>query len=86
MAETRIELPQGTLDLLILKTVALGPQACTRTIDANYINGTHIHMKITPAVVNGFLLPQTLTADIDEPHLSLSADAAFKNYAFDAPI
>jgi PadR family transcriptional regulator, regulatory protein PadR len=26
MADARIELPQGTLDLLILKTVALGPQ------------------------------------------------------------
>lgn len=26
MGEERIELPQGTLDLLILKTVALGPQ------------------------------------------------------------
>jgi len=26
MAEERIELPQGTLDLLILKIVALGPQ------------------------------------------------------------
>jgi PadR family transcriptional regulator, regulatory protein PadR len=26
MADTRIELPQGTLDLLILKTIALGPQ------------------------------------------------------------
>ena len=26
MAEPRIELPQGTLDLLILKTIALGPQ------------------------------------------------------------
>jgi PadR family transcriptional regulator, regulatory protein PadR len=26
MADERIELPQGTLDLLILKTVALGPQ------------------------------------------------------------
>jgi PadR family transcriptional regulator PadR len=26
MADGRIELPQGTLDLLILKTVALGPQ------------------------------------------------------------
>jgi len=26
MAQDRIELPQGTLDLLILKTVALGPQ------------------------------------------------------------
>src|SRR6267154_2816365 len=26
MAEERIDLPQGTLDLLILKTVALGPQ------------------------------------------------------------
>ncbi len=25
MAETRLDLPQGTLDLLILKTVALGP-------------------------------------------------------------
>ncbi|HEV2386165.1 MAG TPA: PadR family transcriptional regulator [Candidatus Acidoferrales bacterium] len=26
MGEQRIELPQGTLDLLILKTLALGPQ------------------------------------------------------------
>lgn len=26
MPEQRIELPQGTLDLLILKTIALGPQ------------------------------------------------------------
>ena len=26
MAEQRIDLPQGTLDLLILKTLALGPQ------------------------------------------------------------
>jgi PadR family transcriptional regulator PadR len=26
MAETRIDLPQGTLDLLILRTLALGPQ------------------------------------------------------------
>jgi len=26
MADERIDLPQGTLDLLILKTVALGPQ------------------------------------------------------------
>src|SRR5882724_5320933 len=26
MSEQRIDLPQGTLDLLILKTVALGPQ------------------------------------------------------------
>src|ERR1700736_1868975 len=26
MADPRIELPQGTLDLLILKTIALGPQ------------------------------------------------------------
>jgi PadR family transcriptional regulator PadR len=26
MAELRIDLPQGTLDLLILRTVALGPQ------------------------------------------------------------
>ena len=26
MADTRVELPQGTLDLLILKTLALGPQ------------------------------------------------------------
>ena len=26
MADARIELPQGTLDLLILKTLALGPQ------------------------------------------------------------
>lgn len=67
-------------------TVGIGQRFCARTVDANYTNGTHIHMKITPALVNGFLLPQTVSADIDEPHLSMSADAAFTNYAFSAPL
>ncbi len=64
-------------------TVALGPQGCARTVDAAFSDGTSIHMNITPSEVDGFLLPHSLTADIDEPHLSLSASADFKNYQFE---
>jgi hypothetical protein len=34
--------------------------------------------------VNGFMLPAGLSAEIDEPHLALSADAAFEDYSFAA--
>ena len=35
MSDTRLDLPQGTLDLLILKTLALGPQHGGRSPNAS---------------------------------------------------
>jgi hypothetical protein len=63
-------------------TVTLGPLGHARRVDANYSDGTHIDMTVNSSEVGGFLLPATLKADIDEPHLALSANADFKNYAF----
>jgi hypothetical protein len=63
-------------------TVALGPKLCARQIDALYNDGTQIKMNVTFRPVNGFLLPAALTADIDEPHMPLSASAQFKDYSF----
>jgi PadR family transcriptional regulator, regulatory protein PadR len=45
MADDRIDLPQGTLDLLILKTVALGPQhgwAISERIQQISSNALHV--------------------------------------------
>jgi PadR family transcriptional regulator PadR len=45
MADDRIDLPQGTLDLLILKTVALGPQhgwAISERIQRISSNALHV--------------------------------------------
>ena len=63
-------------------TVALGPRWCARKVQAAYTDGTQIGMDVTFAEVDSFLLPATLTADIDEPHLPLTANAEFKNYRF----
>jgi hypothetical protein len=63
--------------------VALGPKWCAREVQADYNDGTHIKMNITFGAVDGFQLPATLSAEIDEPHLALSADGTFENYAFD---
>lgn len=62
--------------------VGLGPKWCARQIDALYSDGTQIKMNVTFHPVDGFMLPSGLTADIDEPHMALSASAQFKNYAF----
>jgi hypothetical protein len=40
-------------------------------------------MEIDFGIVNGFMLPTTLTAKIDEPHLALSVNGEFKDYTFD---
>ncbi len=62
--------------------VALGPKWCARQIDASYNDGTEIKMNVNFGSVDGFMLPASLTADIDEPHLDLSASAQFKDYSF----
>ncbi len=63
--------------------VTMGASGRTRKLDATYDDGTHIVMDVSCSNVDGFLVPATLTADIDEPHLALSANADFTDYDFD---
>lgn len=63
-------------------TVALGPRGATRRVDATYSDGTHIETRVSRSDVDGFFLPQSMTAQIDEPHIALSASADFKDYTF----
>lgn len=63
-------------------TVTLGPFGHARRVDATYNDGTHITMSVNEGTIGGYLLPMTLTADIDEPHLALSCNADFKDYDF----
>jgi hypothetical protein len=62
-------------------TVAINPISGAHWVDATYSDGMHIHMVVSSNVVNGFLLPVSLNADVDRPHMPLSADAAFSDYA-----
>ncbi|MFY9666185.1 MAG: hypothetical protein WAK19_17190 [Candidatus Cybelea sp.] len=48
------------------------------------MEGMHVKMEINFGNVNGFMLAAALNAEIDEPHLALTADGKFKNYTFDA--
>jgi hypothetical protein len=66
-------------------TVALNPLSGAHWVDATYTQGTHIHMIVNSNDVDGFLLPVTLSADVDCPHMPLSADAAFTDYNISAP-
>jgi hypothetical protein len=63
--------------------VGLGPKWCAREVQAEYSDGTRVKMDVNFGKVGGFMLPSTLSADIDEPHLALSASAQFKDYTFD---
>lgn len=63
-------------------TVVLGPRWCARKVDVTYDDGTHVTMNVKFGDVDGFMLPTSLTADIDAPHMALSADGEFKNYLF----
>ena len=65
-------------------TVTIGAYSKARQLDAMYNDGTHIQMTVTRSNINGFWLPATLTADIDQPHMALSASADFKDYDFTA--
>lgn len=68
--------------LLKNAVVGLGPKWCARQIEADYSDGTRIKMNVNFGRVGGLMLPASLTADIDEPHLDLSASAQFKDYTF----
>lgn len=65
-------------------TVTLGSGGLARHIDATYSDGTTINMQVNTSTVGGFLLPVAMKADINEPHLALSANADFKDYAFNS--
>ena len=64
-------------------TVALNSTSGAHWVDANYSDGTHIHMNVNSNDLSGFLLPETLTATVDYPHMPLSADADFTQYSFE---
>ncbi len=61
-------------------TVAVTPYSGAHWVDAAYSDGTHIHMTVATDDVQGFLLPATLDADVDRPHMPISADATFNDY------
>ena len=61
-------------------TVALSPSSAAHWVDAAYADGTHIHMTVGSGDVQGFLLPSTLDADVDRPHMPLAASATFNDY------
>ncbi len=61
-------------------TVAVSPSSGAHWVDASYADGTHIHMTVGSGDVRGFLLPSTLDADVDRPHMPLSAAATFSDY------
>jgi hypothetical protein len=69
-------------------TVTLGPGGLAREVQAAYSDGTTIDTHLSNSNVNGFLLPVAMKADINEPHLALSASADFNDYAFnpEAPL
>lgn len=63
-------------------TVGLGPNWCARQVEVTYSDGTRITMNVKFGDVNGFMLPTSLTADVDVSRMALSADGEFKNYSF----
>ena len=65
-------------------TVAIGPGGLARHVATTYSDGTTIDMQVSNSTVDGFLLPVAMKADINEPHLALSASADFKDYDFNS--
>ena len=63
-------------------TVAVGPTGAVRWADATYSDGSRVHTELTSRSVNGYVLPATMAATIDEPYVALSANADFKDYTF----
>lgn len=61
-------------------TVALGPRGAARSVEVQYTDGATIDMHVRCNTVDGFFLPKDLSADINEPHLALSAHARFDDY------
>jgi hypothetical protein len=65
-------------------TVTLGPGGLARRVEAAYSDGTTIDTEVSNSDVNGILLPVAMKADINEPHLALSANADFEDYTFNS--
>jgi hypothetical protein len=63
-------------------TVTLDPNGSARHVDATYSDGSHVEMQVRSSNVDGFVLPMAMIAEIDEPHIALSANADFKDYDF----
>jgi hypothetical protein len=63
-------------------TVTLGPLGCARKVQAAYNDGSKIDMDVKYGSVDGFMVPASLTASINVPHVSLSASGVFKDYSF----
>ena len=61
-------------------TVALNATTGAHWVDAAYCDGTHIHMTVNADDRLGFLLPESLTATVDYPHMPVAADAQFVDY------
>jgi hypothetical protein len=66
-------------------TVALDPNGGTRWVDARYSDGMHLHMTLTDSSVGGYVVPVSLDADVDYPHMPMSAAASFTDYSFSTP-
>jgi hypothetical protein len=66
-------------------SVALDADGGARWVDARYSDGMHLHMTLTDSSVGGYLVPVTLDADVDYPHMPMSAAASFTDYNFSDP-
>lgn len=67
---------------LLSATVALRADAGVRWVDATYSDGTSVRMTVTSDVVDGYLVPVALEAEVDRPHMPLRAQASFGDYEF----
>jgi hypothetical protein len=63
-------------------SVALDSAGSARWVDAQYSGGMHLHMTLTNSSVSGYVVPVSLDADVDYPHMPMSADAFFTDYNF----
>jgi hypothetical protein len=66
-------------------TVALSPATGAHWVDVTYGDGMHVHMILSSDDVQGFLLPMSLTADVDYPSMPVSANASFSDYSITDP-
>lgn len=62
-------------------TVALSPSCGAQWVDVTYTDGTHIHMTVNSDDRLGYLLPESISATVDYPHMPVAADAQFDDYA-----
>ncbi len=62
-------------------TVAMSPTDGAKWVDATYADGMHVHMIVNSNSQFGYLLPSTMQAEVDYPHMPLSAKVQFSGYA-----